>query len=145
MIIPTRPFLLRAFNEWILTNGWTPYIVVNSHMPGVSVPQQYVDEEGKIILNIGNTAAQSLSIGNEVVEFNARFSGVPMHIYAPISAVEAIYARENGRGIVFSEEEEDGTPPPPPTKMPVDSSSNIVKKGSSRAASSNKNRLKLIK
>ena len=117
-LIPTRPYLLRAFYDWILDNGWTPYVVVNSFMPDVAVPQEYVDGEGKIILNISSSAAQALQLTNQHVEFSARFSGVPMKVFAPVMAVEAIYARENGRGLVFSEEEDGGDLPPasPPTE-----------------------------
>ena len=113
MMTSTRPYLLRAFYEWIVDNALTPYAVVDSRVPYVQVPEQYVDEQGQIILNIGPVAVQGLLISNEAIEFNARFSGVPMRVYAPIIALNAIYAKENGRGIVFAEDDfEDGDLPP---------------------------------
>lgn len=123
----TRPYLLRAFYEWIVDNHLTPYIVVDATADMVQVPSQYVDDEGKIILNISPTAVQSLALENSFIEFNARFAGHAMHVYVPIEAVKAIYAKENGRGLVFTEDESDTTttdsgnvsePPPkkPPTK-----------------------------
>lgn len=111
----SRPYLLRAFYEWIVDNNCTPYIVVNAEFTDTYVPQQYV-ENGRIVLNISPSAVRSLLIANDHVEFNARFSGAPYDVYAPIKAVTAIYAKENGRGMVFKEEdeeeEEDDTPPP---------------------------------
>jgi len=102
----TKPYLLRAFYEWILDNSLTPYIVVNANVSGVRVPEKYV-EEGKIVLNISPTAVQKLSLDNDVVEFYARFSGVSMHIVAPPRSIMAVYAKENGRGMVFTDEEEE--------------------------------------
>lgn len=109
----SRPYLLRAFYEWIVDNNATPYVVVNADFPGAHVPLQYV-ENGRIVLNISPGAVRSLLIANDHVEFNARFSGAPFEVYAPIKAITAIYAKENGRGMVFKEEddEEDDTPPP---------------------------------
>jgi stringent starvation protein B len=116
----TRPYLLRAFYEWMCDNQFTPYIVLNAEMPGVEVPKHYV-ENGQIILNISTEAVDALELGNDHLKFDARFSGVLRHIIAPTKAVLAIYAHENGQGVVFSEEEtaeegEDETPPPEPTK-----------------------------
>ena len=84
------------------------------------MPQQFI-EDGKIVLNIRPQAVQGLTLGNEEIEFNARFSGKPMHIVTPIAAVMAIYAKENGKGMIFDQEDEepDNTPPPenkPPSK-----------------------------
>ena len=117
--LSTRPYLLRGFYEWIGDNGWTPYIVVDAFVDSVSVPQEHVDKDGKIILNISMIAVTALQLGNVAIEFEARFSGMPMQIYVPIVAIEAIYARENGRGIVFTEEEEGAPPPSPGTPAPV--------------------------
>lgn len=105
----SRPYLIRALYEWIVDNEMTPHILVDAAYPGTSVPQQFV-ENGKIVLNIGPFAVQGLAIENETVGFSARFGGVANHIVVPIGAVQAIYARENGRGMVFAEDEE--TPPP---------------------------------
>jgi len=96
----SQPYIIRAFYEWICDNGFTPYIVVNASAEGAYVPQEHV-EDGRIVLNISPTATQQLLIGNSIIEFNARFSGSPMQVSFPVSAVTAIYARENGRGMVF--------------------------------------------
>lgn len=106
---PSRPYLIRAIHEWILDNDLTPYLLVNAEDAGVRVPQQFV-EGGKIVLNISPRAVQALDLGNEKVVFRARFGGSPMEVLAPVHAVLAIYAKENGRGMVFTEE--DGEPPP---------------------------------
>jgi stringent starvation protein B len=102
---PSRPYLLRAFYDWIVDNRFTPYIVVSADMPGVDVPKDYI-ENGRIILNISPSAVRTLSLGNDHVAFNARFAGLPYDIYIPIRAVSAIYAKENGRGMVFKEEDD---------------------------------------
>jgi len=110
----TRPYLLRALYEWIVDNESTPHIVVDAEMPNVHVPTEYI-KDGQIVLNISPRAVKDLHITNDIVEFTAHFSGAPHNIYAPMRAIIAIYARENGRGIVFDEELEgddgDGTPP----------------------------------
>ncbi|MCW5589037.1 MAG: ClpXP protease specificity-enhancing factor [Legionellales bacterium] len=112
----TRPYLIRAFYDWIIDNKCTPYIVIDATKPGAQIPEEYVDD-GKIVLNISQLAVRDLSITNRLIEFNAKFSGVPMQVYAPIHSVVAIYAHENGRGMVFSEDDigEDEPPPPPPS------------------------------
>lgn len=99
----SRPYLLRAFYDWIVDSQLTPYLVINSEIKGVEVPQQFV-EEGQIILNISPSAIRSLSLANTHVAFSAQFSGVSYSIYAPINAINAIYAKENGRGMVFSDD-----------------------------------------
>lgn len=98
-----RPYLFRAFYDWILDNDLTPYIVVNSSVYGVLVPQEFV-QNNQIILNIAPQSVGQYSATNEQIEFNARFSGVPQHIVVPMAAVEAIYARENGVGMGFEDE-----------------------------------------
>lgn len=107
----SRPYLVRAIYDWLVDNQMTPYIMVDVHLPEVSVPQQYV-EDGKIVLNLSPRAVAGLEMGNRAIEFNARFSGIPHHIYVPINAVKAIYAFENGRGMVFNEDDSDDDPPP---------------------------------
>ena len=102
-----KPYFIRAIYEWICDNNLTPYIVINAKDQTVQVPTQYV-EDGKIILNISPDAAHALLINNEDIEFMARFSGSAMRVYAPIRAILAIYARENGQGMVFNEEPDDG-------------------------------------
>lgn len=107
----SRPYLLRAFYEWIVDNHATPYVVVNADQPGVDVPRDYV-ESGRIILNISPNAVRELSLTNDYISFNARFGGVPYDIYVPVRSITAVYAKENGRGMVFKEDEEDDFPPP---------------------------------
>ncbi len=110
----SRPYLARALYEWILDNGLTPYLLVDATVPGTVVPQDFV-QDGKIVLNISPSAVRGLDISNEAVSFNARFRGVAQDVYVPILAVLAIYARENGHGMVFAEE---GSPPPSPPEPP---------------------------
>lgn len=105
----SRPYLVRAFNDWILDNNCTPYIVVDAGIPGVQVPAQHV-ANGQIVLNISPGAVKALSIEDGALEFSARFGGVPMQVYIPLHAVLAIYARENGEGMVFGSEP--GSPDP---------------------------------
>lgn len=110
---PNRPYLLRALYEWIVENNCTPHLVVFAGAEGVAVPQQHVNKDGQITLNIAPSAVKELFIANEAVSFNARFSGVVNHIFIPCGAVLGIYARENGEGMMF-EFEVTSTPPTPP-------------------------------
>ncbi len=95
----TRPYLIRALHEWCGDNGFTPYIAVFVG-PGVQVPMEYV-KNNEIVLNVGFEATSALSLGNEVIEFKARFGGTSREISVPIDHVVAIYARENGQGMAF--------------------------------------------
>lgn len=106
----SRPYLLRALHEWVLENGFTPYVVVDASLPGVNVPKDFVNN-GQIVLNISPGAVRGLHIGNEFLEFNARFGGVPMQVMVPIVAVLAVYAKENGQGMVFGSEPGSFHPP----------------------------------
>jgi stringent starvation protein B len=99
----SRPYLVRALNEWVLDNDCTPYIMVDAGIQGVQVPNEHV-ANGQIVLNISPGAVKSLVIGNSALEFNARFGGVPMQVFVPLQAVMAIYAKENGEGMVFGSE-----------------------------------------
>jgi stringent starvation protein B len=107
---PSRPYLVRALNDWILDNDMTPYIVVDVDVQGVSVPEDYVTN-GQIILNISPAAVSNLLVDLEAISFKARFGGVPMQVYVPIVAIMAIYSKENGQGMVFGAEP--GAPEPP--------------------------------
>ena len=95
----TRPYLIRALYEWCTDNGFTPYVAVSVDNT-VQVPREYV-KNNEIVLNIGFDATSSLTLGNEFIEFKARFGGVAREILVPISHVIAIYARENGQGMAF--------------------------------------------
>ena len=122
---PSRPYLLRSLYEWILDNNATPHILVNALHSETQVPQDYV-KDGQIVLNIAPSAVQALSLGNELLTFNARFRGIPTDITVPIEAVIGIYAKENGQGMMFEEAEPDlpsppsgsGTKPPSASKRP---------------------------
>lgn len=95
----TKPYLLRALHEWCLDNGYTPYIVVTVDANTV-VPPAHI-HDGQITLNINPLATNRLVIGNDYIEFEARFSGVTEQIFVPVAAVSAIYARETGTGMGF--------------------------------------------
>jgi stringent starvation protein B len=118
-----RPYLLRAMHEWICDSQCTPHVVVDAGVTGVEVPRQYV-QDGKIVLNVSWTATSQLQLGNEELSFNGRFGGTSMHVRVPLAAVLAIYARETGQGMVFTEEA-DQPPPggPPPEPAPKESPS----------------------
>lgn len=98
----TRPYLIRALYEWCTDNGLTPHLAVTVDS-SVQVPREFV-KNNEIVLNIGFDATSSLTLGNEFIEFKARFGGVAREIQVPISHVMAIYARENGQGMAFPQE-----------------------------------------
>jgi len=95
----TRPYLIRALHEWCTDNGFSPYIAVQVD-GAVQVPGEFV-QNGEIVLNVSFDATSSLRLGNDCIEFKARFGGVAREIVVPISHVVAIYARENGQGMAF--------------------------------------------
>jgi len=105
-----RPYLLRAMHEWISDNAQTPHLVVDAEFAGAEVPRQFV-KDGKIILNVSHAATSGLALGNEWLEFNARFGGVTRHVKVPIQAVLGIYSRETGHGMIFSEHDTSTEPP----------------------------------
>jgi stringent starvation protein B len=100
----TRPYLIRALYEWCSDNGFTPYVAVRVD-DTVRVPREYV-KDGEIVLNISMDATSSLKLGNEYIEFKARFAGVARDIMVPLNRVMAIYARESGQGMAFPLEED---------------------------------------
>lgn len=108
----TRPYLVRAIFDWCLDSGLTPQIMVNVEMPGVIAPLDYA-KDGKIVLNLHPSSVRGLELGNEYLMFSARFSGRAEDITVPIAAVMAVYARENGQGIVFQADGSSITPPEP--------------------------------
>lgn len=125
---PNRPYLVRALYEWILDNEMTPHLLVDANRPETLVPEQFV-QDGKIVLNISPSAVRALVLGNERISFNARFGGVAMDVRVPVEAVMGIYARENGRGMLFPDEESradsepdsggEPKPPKPPRDRPT--------------------------
>ena len=109
------PYLIRAINEWILDNGFTPYMIVDATDEEVTVPREHV-KDGQIVLNISPQAIRDLSIGDEYVMFSGRFSGIAHEVCAPVTAVMGIIAKENGEGMWFPrDEQEESTPPPEPS------------------------------
>jgi len=100
---PRRPYLLRAFYDWLLDNELTPHLVVDVTIEGVSVPMEFA-RDGQIVLNIAPRAVAALELTNDVVSFNARFGVIPREVSVPMAAVLAIYARENGAGTMFEPE-----------------------------------------
>lgn len=112
-----RPYLIRAVYDWAIDNGCTPHMLVAADYPGVVVPQEFV-QENRITLNIAPMAVQGLNLEIEPIWFSARFSGRSFEVLVPSGAVLAVFARENGEGIVFGEVEpssgETVAPPEPP-------------------------------
>jgi len=106
MMNSSRPYLVRALYEWIVDNNCTPHILVNADYAGVKVPTGFA-KDGQIVLNISPSAVRYLQMENAAVSFEGRFGGVPQSLYIPIQALMAIYARENGQGMVFEVDGED--------------------------------------
>lgn len=112
-----RPYLLRALYEWISDNGLTPYLLVDANIEGVRVPPGAA-KDGRVVLNIASRAVSQLDTTNEHVSFLARFGGVSQSVYVPMGAVLAIYAQENGQGMMFVPEGAPTEPPPTPDPAP---------------------------
>jgi stringent starvation protein B len=106
-----RPYLIRALYDWISDNDLTPYVLVDARAEGVRVPP-FAVKEGQVVLNLAMRAVENLELGNDAVRFRARFSGHSHDILVPIAAVRAIYAQENGQGMMF-----------PPDAQPAESAS----------------------
>jgi len=106
----SRPYLIRSLYQWIVDNGVTPYVLVDALVDGVDVPEQHI-QDNKIVLNIAPMAVQGLTLGDDAISFSARFSGKSINLLVPTEAVLAIYARENGQGMMFNEEPGSTTPP----------------------------------
>ena len=104
----TRPYLIRALYEWCTDNGFTPYVAVKVDA-SVQVPREHV-QDGEIVLNISFDATSSLKLGNDFIEFKARFGGQARDIMVPVHRVMAVYARENGQGMAFPVSDEDVAP-----------------------------------
>lgn len=106
-MLSNRPYLLRAFNQWIVDSACTPILVLDATNPRCKIPKDYA-EGGEIVFNISSVAVRDLKITNELIEFKASFTGVIHLISAPIKAILAIYAEENGEGLFLDAEEGDG-------------------------------------
>lgn len=132
-----RPYLLRAMHEWMVDCGHTPHVIVDAQREGIEVPQSYV-KDGRMVLNISPSATQRLRLGNDWVEFEARFAGAVHAVRLPIAAVLGIYARETGEGMVFPEQDSGPEPPRPATPGPDDA-------GGAPQAGRSRPRLKVVK
>lgn len=108
----SRPYLIRALYDWIVDNQCTPYILVNAMAEEVLVPQDYVNPDGQVVLNISPSAVVDFQMDDRHLSFRARFGGVPTDIYVPCRAVMGIYAKENQQGMVFEPEPEPENTPP---------------------------------
>ena len=122
----SRPYLVRAIYEWITDNGLTPYLLVDTVQPDTVVPMAYA-ENNKIVLNIGVAAVKGLQILNEAISFSARFDGKSMDVYVPSNAILAIYAKENGQGMMFNESDDIKPPPASPTSATKRPALKVVK------------------
>ena len=108
----SRPYLIRALYEWIVDNDCTPHLLVNADHPGVQVPEGFASD-GQIVLNVSPNAVRQLHMDNDAVSFEGRFGGIAHSLFVPVPAVLAIYARENGQGMVFDMD-------PPPAELEVE-------------------------
>ncbi|HXF08659.1 MAG TPA: ClpXP protease specificity-enhancing factor [Candidatus Acidoferrales bacterium] len=120
-MISRKPYLVRALYEWICDNGMTPHLLVDCTQAGVLVPSEVV-RDGQVVLNIAPMAVHRLSLANDLIAFSARFNGQERHVSFPPRAVLAIYARENGEGLMFTAAD-DGEDPPPSGSAPGEPSS----------------------
>lgn len=111
----SKPYILRALHEWISDNNLTPLVLVNSKFKDVQIPQG-IAEDGKVVLNVSYGATKNLEVINEGILFDARFSGVSQNLYLPMDAILAIYARENGQGMMFGSDDDVPNPEPPLAK-----------------------------
>ena len=111
-----RPYLMRALYDWISDNDLTPYLLVDANFPGIKAPMN-IAKDGRIVLNTAGRAVSHLQIGKEAISFAARFGGVSHSLHVPLAAVLAIYAQENGQGMMFPAED---TPPEPPEPEKVE-------------------------
>ncbi len=121
-----KPYLIRSIYEWIIDNKLTPYLLVDAENANARLPQEFIEDK-KIVLNIRPEAIQGLSLGDKDIQFSARFSGKPMQIVAPVAAVMAIYAKENGKGMVFDLDDNDGDETPPEKQPPTKPTLRVIK------------------
>ncbi|HSC47341.1 MAG TPA: ClpXP protease specificity-enhancing factor [Gammaproteobacteria bacterium] len=110
-MLSRKPYFLRAMHQWIADSGLTPHVVVDVNVAGVEIPPGYA-KDGKIVLNVSYEATQGFEIGKDDLSFSARFGGVARQVRVPLAAVLAVYAHENGQGMLFDAEDspEDAAP-----------------------------------
>lgn len=126
-MLSRRPYLIRALYEWLLDCGEVPHLLVDATVDDADLPAAYV-KDGRIVLNIGNTAVQSLDLGNEEITFAARFGGTPHAVRFPPRAVIAIYGRDSGQGMMFGADD-DGSPDDDPGGAPAGDDTRPAKPG----------------
>lgn len=114
----SRPYLIRALYSWILDNQCTPYILVNALADEVMVPQDFVNPDGQVVLNVSPSAVADFAMNDDSLSFRARFGGVPTDIYVPCYSVLGIYAKENQQGMIFEPEPEPNGQPPNKGRRP---------------------------
>jgi stringent starvation protein B len=134
VVTSNKPYLLRSLYEWLLDNEVTPYLLVDAMASGVSVPEGSAND-GKVVLNLKPQAIQQLEMNNDFVSFSARFGGVSREVYCPMASVLAIYARENGEGMMFE------------TELPskIEAKPKLVSSGSTGSTSQKKPGLRVVK
>lgn len=138
-----RPYLLRALYDWICDNHQTPYVLVDTNGEDMNVPHEFV-EDNRIVLNISPSAVRDLDLSNDYINFKARFSGKSMSVYFPVEAVLAIYAKENGRGMIFPEEDVDKDKDIETKEKPV-SNTEPEKKEKKESKKKDRSHLKVVK
>ena len=109
----SKPYLLRALHGWILDNDLTPHLIVDADAPGLLVPEQAI-QDGRVVLNVSPSATRGLLMENDAVSFSARFGGQPQELWLPMTGILAIYARENGQGMMFADSSDETPPDDPP-------------------------------
>ena len=124
---PPRPYLVRALIDWIVDNDCTPFVAIASDVEGVNVPPG-IAKDGRVVLNLSASATRNLQITGDLLTVDCRFAGNPFHVSAPMGAVVAVFARENGQGMSFEPEAATSAPnaptatsappKPPPKKGP---------------------------
>ena len=102
---PVRPYLLKAFYDWIIANNCTPHIHILTHFKGVQVPSQFQDQDQSVVFNVSPVATRDFQINNHAISFRATFSGEQHELYIPIEAITSIFAQEHHRGMIFEEED----------------------------------------
>ena len=122
----SKPYLVRALYEWILDNDTTPYILVDTGSEQVRIPPG-IATDGKVVLNLAPQAIQNLEMSNDHIAFSARFSGVAQDIHCPMASLLAIYARENGEGMMFPAEQEETAPEQPGDDKPKGPTLKVIK------------------
>ena len=135
----SKPYIIRALHEWISENDCTPLVLVSSAHEEVQIPAG-IEEDGKVVLNVSYGATKNLELINEGILFDARFSGVSQNIFVPIDSILAIYARENGQGMMFGDNDE--LPDPPKS---IKSTSNKSEKEKTKKSPASKSFLKVVK